>query len=57
MSAAFNGKAFIMPKAGILISVLLGKSEEHSTKGAMTHTHTHTPSRIQALLGGRKSSI
>ena len=36
MSATFNGKSFIMPNAGILIPVLLGKSEDHSTQGAMT---------------------
>lgn len=42
VSAAFNGQPIIVPKAGILISVLLDKSEEHSTQEAMAYSLHNT---------------
>lgn len=42
MFAAFNGKPIIEPKAGILIPVLLGESEEHSTQKAMAYSLHNT---------------
>lgn len=45
VSAAFNGEPIIVSKAGILIPVLLGKSEEHKKLW-------RTPCITQVLLDG-----